>query len=90
MKLIDNPEYTPEKLFDHIMAVYKLKNDAALGRLLDIDTPRLSRLRHKVLPVGAQTVLKVHDITGLSVSQIRKLAGICTPHNKEEPCLQQD
>ncbi len=63
----------PHPLFDRILEVYKLKNDAALSRLLQIPPSNLSRYRSRVLPVGPNVILRVHDATGWSIKRIKGL-----------------
>lgn len=62
------------KLFDHLLARFGLKNDAALCRLLKIYPPQLSKTRHGVLPVGATLILAIHEAFDIPVADIRRLA----------------
>lgn len=61
------------KLFTQIIEDNQLKNDAALGRFLEIAPPMISKIRHGRLPVSAQLVLDVFDKTGYSIPKIRGL-----------------
>jgi hypothetical protein len=63
----------PHPLFDRLIEVYKLKNDAALSRMLQIPPSNLSRYRSGVLPIGAQVILTIHDATGWSIKRIKEL-----------------
>lgn len=63
----------PHPLFDRIIEVYKLKNDAALSRMLQIPPSNLSRYRSGVLPIGARIILNIHDTTGWSIRRIKDL-----------------
>lgn len=63
----------PHPLFDRIIEVYKLKNDAALARKLKIPPSNLSRYRSGILPVGPNIILHVHDVTGWSIKRIKGL-----------------
>lgn len=58
-------------LLDTIMREYKLKTDAELARFLDLKASQISRLRHNRLPVGAETILRVHDVTGWEIKRIK-------------------
>lgn len=67
--------YNPNDLIDGLIALLKLKNDAALCRLLGVSRPVISRIRHRTLPVTASILLKMHEETGLSVGELRNLLG---------------
>lgn len=58
-------------LLDTIMREYKLKTDAELGRFLELKASQISKLRHNRLPVGAETILRVHDVTGWEIKRIK-------------------
>ncbi len=59
------------QLFDAILHQNDFKNDAALAAALDIDPPNLSRLRHGHRPVSDGMVLKIHDVTGWAIRDIK-------------------
>jgi plasmid maintenance system antidote protein VapI len=61
------------QLLDKIMKEYKLKTDAELARFLELKASQISKLRHNRLPVGAETILRVHDITGWEIKTIKGL-----------------
>lgn len=70
---------TPDKdfsgrLFDTLLNRYKLKNDAALARALDVSPPCISRIRHGKLPLGSSIMLNIHETFGMPVKEIRSLA----------------
>ena len=67
------PNDTSGTLFDSIKQDHGFKNDAALARFLEINTPVISKMRHGKLPFGPQMILDVHDKTGLSIFTIRKM-----------------
>lgn len=66
----------PHKLLDTIIAEFKLKNDAALCRLLETDKGRISKLRNGKLVVNATHILHIHDVTGWEIKRIKQLAGV--------------
>jgi hypothetical protein len=70
-----NKEYNPDKLLDHLLTTLSLKNDAALSRTLEVSPPILSKIRHRRLPVGASILIRMHEVTGLSVRELRDLMG---------------
>lgn len=66
----------PHKLLDTMIAEYKLKNDAALCRLLELDKGQISKLRNGRLQVNATHILYIHDVTGWEIKRIKALAGV--------------
>jgi plasmid maintenance system antidote protein VapI len=63
----------PNHFLDSILIIMRLKNDAALSRAVNVAAPALSKLRHGRLPVTAALLLKLHDYTGLTIAELRKL-----------------
>jgi len=52
-----------------------LKNDAALSRALEVTAPVISKIRHRTLPVGASLLIRMHEVTQLSIRDLRDLMG---------------
>lgn len=52
--------------------VYKVKNDAHLCRVLDLEPAYLSKVRNNKLPVSAALLLKVHEDTDMPTKIIRE------------------
>lgn len=69
-------EITPDqnKLIDHLLNAYRLKNDAALSRLLDVAPPVISKIRHNRLPIGAAIKLRMMRRFGITLAEIDALA----------------
>jgi len=74
-KLTDQPEYEPNNLLDALIDKLALKNDAALSRLLEVAPPVISKIRHRRLPVGASMLIRMHEISDLSIKDLRNLMG---------------
>jgi plasmid maintenance system antidote protein VapI len=72
---MNQPNYNPNHLLDSLIEKMKLKNDASLSRLLEVAPPVISKIRHRRLPVGASILIRMHEVTGLSVSELRDLLG---------------
>jgi Sec-independent protein translocase protein TatA len=53
----------------------QLKNDAALSRMLEVAPPVISKIRHHRLPVGASLLIRMHEVTGMSIRDLRDLMG---------------
>lgn len=73
--LLETVEYDPNRLLDAIIDKMNLKNDAALSRALEVAPPVISKIRHRRLPVGASMLIRMHEVTDLSVAELRALMG---------------
>lgn len=67
--------YDPNELFDALHANFRLKNDAALARLLEVNPSIISKIRHRRLPVGGALLIRIHEVTELNISDLRFLMG---------------
>jgi len=67
--------YDPNHLLDTLIKQMKLKNDAALCRALEVAPPVISKIRHKRLPVGASLLIRMHELTGMNIRELRDLMG---------------
>lgn len=62
-------------LLDTIMSKHALKNDAALSRFLEVAPPVISKIRHHRLPVGASMLIRMHEVSGMPIRDLRDLMG---------------
>lgn len=62
-------------LLDGLIAHLNLKNDAALARVLEMAPAVVSKIRHGVIPVTAGVMLRMHEVSGLSILHLRLLMG---------------
>jgi hypothetical protein len=67
--------YDPERLLDHLIGKLRLKNDAALSRALEVAPPVISKIRTGKLPVGASMLIRMHEVSELSIRDLRFLLG---------------
>lgn len=67
--------YDPNQLLDTLRERMKLKNDAALSRVLEVAPPVISKIRHRSLPVGASLLIRMHEVTQMSIRDLRDLMG---------------
>jgi hypothetical protein len=67
--------YDPNKLLNTINEKLRLRNDAALSRTLEVSPPVISKIRHKRLPLGASVLIRMHEVSGLSIRELRALMG---------------
>jgi len=66
-------QHIDHALLDHVIRKLHLKNDAALSRLLEVQPPVISKIRHRALPVGAVMILRLHEVCLMSIAEIRAL-----------------
>lgn len=72
---INEREYNPDRLLDALIDHLRLKNDAALSRALEVAPPVISKIRHRRLPVGAALLIRMHEVSDLTISDLRYLLG---------------
>lgn len=68
-------QYDPNNLLESLIERLNLKNDAALSRALDVAPPLISKIRHRRLPVGASLLIRMHEVSKLSIHDLRQLMG---------------
>ena len=74
-RLSDQLAYDPNNLLDTLIDKLHLKNDAALSRALEVAPPVISKIRHRRLPVGASLLIRMHEVSDLSIRELRILMG---------------
>lgn len=67
--------YNPNALLDSLKDLMKLKNDAALSLALDIQPPVLSKIRHYRMPVSGAVLLRMHEVSNVSVTDLQAMMG---------------
>ena len=67
--------YNPDNLLSSLTSMLHLKNDAALSRALEVAPPMISKIRHRRLPVAASLLIRMHEISKLSIKELRALMG---------------
>lgn len=67
--------YDPNRLLDTLIERLRIKNDAALSRALEVAPPVISKIRHNRLPVGASLLIRMHEVSDLSIRELRQLMG---------------
>jgi hypothetical protein len=67
--------YDPITLLDALIDKLNLKTDAALAHVLEVAPPVISKLRHCRLPVGALMLIRMHEVTDISIKELRALMG---------------
>lgn len=74
-QLTSQQTYDPNHLLDVLIEKLSLKNDAALSRALEVAPPVISKIRHRRLPVGASLLIRMHEVSEMSVRDLRDLMG---------------
>lgn len=67
--------FHPAKILDALSERYKLKNDAAIARFLEITPVMVCKLRHRYNVLGGAVILRIHEVTGIAIHEILRLAG---------------
>lgn len=65
----------PAALLDELIKRLGLKNDAALALKLEVAPPVISKTRSGRLPVGAMLLIRMHEVTDISIKELRALMG---------------
>jgi len=65
--------YDPNRVLDAVINKLRLKNDAALSRVLEVAPPVISKIRHNTLPIGATILLRMHEVSDFSIRELRAL-----------------
>lgn len=62
-------------LFDQMHRILKLRNDAGLANILQVSPSVISRTRRRRIRLSASLMLRLHDVSGLSIQELRALLG---------------
>jgi hypothetical protein len=70
------PQYGLNKinyLFNHLIYTYRLKNDAALCRVLEVQPAALSKVRHGANSLGDSWILSIHEVFEIPIAEIKEM-----------------
>jgi hypothetical protein len=67
--------YDPGNLFDTLIRKMALQTDAELAGRLGLQPHVIAMLRSRQLPLDASVLLRMHDVTGISLRYLRVLLG---------------
>ena len=70
-------------MLDALMANLKVTSDAALSRKLMVPPPVISKLRNNKIGVSAGLLVRIHDVTGMSINKVRTMLGLPIPQPRE-------
>ncbi len=65
----------PQVMLAHVKRRLGAKNDAQLAEMLGVAKPTLSKIKHNRIAVGAALLLAIHDTSGLSIKELKRLMG---------------
>ena len=67
--------YDPDNLLDVLREMLQLKNDVELSRVLGVAPPHISSIRHRRLAIGARLLIRMHEVSGINIRDLRVLMG---------------
>jgi hypothetical protein len=68
-------QYDPNNLLNTLIKHLALENDAALAKVLDISSLIINKIRQLTQPVSGTILILMHEKTGFSFSELRRLMG---------------
>ncbi|MGH8808992.1 MAG: hypothetical protein ACREX0_14055 [Noviherbaspirillum sp.] len=68
-------DYNPNRLLDTLLQTLQLRDDSALSRKLRVATNVIQNIRHGKIPVAASMLIWMHEATGISIDELRRLMG---------------
>jgi hypothetical protein len=74
-------------MLDALMENLNVTSDAALSRKLMVPPPVISKLRNNKIGVSAGLLVRIHDVTGLSINSVRAMLGLPTPEPRDARTL---
>lgn len=73
--VIPHGNFDPAHMLDHLRYRFRLTTDASLCRMLDVTPPLLSKIRHRKRSVCAGLIIRIHEVTGIRVHDLRVMMG---------------
>lgn len=67
--------YDPDHLLDALIEAMQLTNDRALARRLNVAEAVVRNIRRRKLPVTGSMLMWMHEATGISIAELRRLMG---------------
>lgn len=66
------------KLLDELQKRFEVKNDRRLAMALSVSTPVISRIRNGRHAASADFMIRVHEVYGLPIAEIKQLCAETT------------
>lgn len=73
---MNNPHYNPDALLDFAIDKLELKNDTALARLLGMNPATISKIRHRVFPIGDAILVDLAEALDMPTRGLKRIAGM--------------
>ncbi len=67
------PAYSPSDLLDKLMYLFNLKNEISFSKKFGFSPSHISKLRHKRTVISPNFLLRIHDISQISISELKKM-----------------
>ena len=67
--------YDPNRLFNALIQVYALRNDARLARTLEVPFMLVKKMRNQDIPVTPALLIRMEEVSGWSARTLRDLMG---------------
>lgn len=80
-------DYDPNRLFDVLMHRLGVSGDKALSQKLNMGKSVVAGIRQKRLPFGASLIMSVHEATGISINELKRILG--DRRSKYRICMRQ-
>jgi hypothetical protein len=72
-RALEPARFVPNPLLDTLIERMHLKNDAELCRVLEVQPPIISKIRHGKLNVGATIPLRMHEKSNIPIRELKEL-----------------
>ncbi|UUZ51959.1 hypothetical protein LP420_03670 [Massilia sp. B-10] len=86
-RALEPSSFVPNKLLDTLIEKMNLKNDAELCRVLEVQPPIISKIRHRKLAVGATILLRMHEKSDMSIRDLEGIVQLVHALNATASCL---
>ncbi len=73
--LLTLPSYDPQPLLEALSLAMSSERDATLAKALGIAPSVISRIRYKKIGVSAEILIRMHEVSGMSIRTLRTLMG---------------
>jgi transcriptional regulator with XRE-family HTH domain len=67
--------YNPAKLLDFLCKTLSIATDTKLAAQFGVGPPLISKIRHGRYGISSEFLIKIHDVTGISIPTLREIMG---------------
>ena len=83
--LLRSEQYNPKALIDYVKQHLGVKRDYELVKIIGFNASVISKVRHKRKLLSAELLLALHDATGISIKEMKRLMGAPTQPKNTRP-----